>query len=280
MENLLFKKVHFEKTSTGEYYEQFVLNSLKIGQGITIGNQLRRVLLNDIAGVAISEVKIIGINHEYSVIPGVREDILEILLNLKGIICKSDLKENHVGRLKVKGPAVITADMIQVSSDLEIVNPTHYIATISNSAVLEIEFKFEYGTGYKLAYQTFSNEKNDNLQLDAIFMPVKKVEYKIENVYDFNDNIEERLYFEIWTNGSILPFEALKLAIDIIVKTFTNLDITNEIEENIENIFEKKKSEYILRELDERNKLFGSDIEQDINNDNPDNKKNLKKNKH
>jgi DNA-directed RNA polymerase subunit alpha len=128
--------------------------SLQPGQGITIGNQLRRVLLGDLGGIAISAVRIAGVTHEFSTIPGVREDILEILLNLKGIVVKNKTQDIEFGR-KVQGPSVITADLIQLPSNLEIVNPNHYIATISTSNILEIEFKFEYGTGYRLAAQTF-----------------------------------------------------------------------------------------------------------------------------
>jgi DNA-directed RNA polymerase subunit alpha len=131
-----------------------LINSLQPGQGITIGNQLRRVLLGDLGGIAIS-VRIAGVTHEFSTIPGVREDILEILLNLKGIVVKNKTQDIEFGRLKVQGPSVITADLIQLPSNLEIVNPNHYIATISTSNILEIEFKFEYGTGYRLAAQTF-----------------------------------------------------------------------------------------------------------------------------
>jgi DNA-directed RNA polymerase subunit alpha len=151
-----------------------LINSLQPGQGITIGNQLRRVLLGDLGGIAISAVRIAGVTHEFSTIPGVREDILEILLNLKGIVVKKTKQDIEFGRLKVQGPSVITADLIQLPSNLEIVNPNHYIATISTSNILEIEFKFEYGTGYRLAAQTFLDEADNYLQLDTIFMPVQK----------------------------------------------------------------------------------------------------------
>jgi DNA-directed RNA polymerase subunit alpha len=151
-----------------------LINSLQPGQGITIGNQLRRVLLGDLGGIAISAVRIAGVTHEFSTIPGVREDILEILLNLKGIVVKNKTQDIEFGRLKVQGPSVITADLIQLPSNLEIVNPNHYIATISTSNILEIEFKFEYGTGYRLAAQTFLDEADNYLQLDTIFMPVQK----------------------------------------------------------------------------------------------------------
>jgi DNA-directed RNA polymerase subunit alpha len=115
-----------------------LINSLQPGQGITIGNQLRRVLLGDLGGIAISAVRIAGVTHEFSTIPGVREDILEILLNLKGIVVKKTKKDIEFGRLKVQGPSVITADLIQLPSNLEIVNPNHYIATISTQTFLKL----------------------------------------------------------------------------------------------------------------------------------------------
>jgi DNA-directed RNA polymerase subunit alpha len=218
-----------ETVQSGLSHGQFVINSLKPGQGITIGNQLRRVLLGDLGGVAISAVRIAGVRHEFSTIPGVREDILEILLNLKGIIVRSKIKDSQFGRLKVQGPAVITADLINLPAGLEIINPNHYIATISTSNIIEIEFKFEYGTGYKLASQTFSDNVENYLQLDTIFMPVQKVDFKIENVYDTKNNISERLLLDIWTNGSIRPTEALNLASQIIIDLFTVLIKTNDM---------------------------------------------------
>ena len=183
MHNISIKCLKSEKIEPSVCYGQFVIDSLNSGQGITIGNQLRRVLLNDLGGVAISAIRIAGITHEFSTIPGVREDILEILLNLKGIIFKSKTQETQFGRLKIQGPSVITADLIQLPSDLEIINPNHYIATISTTHILEIEFKIEYGIGYKLASHTFSDEIENYLQLDTIFMPVQKVNFKIENIY-------------------------------------------------------------------------------------------------
>jgi DNA-directed RNA polymerase subunit alpha len=176
-----------------------------------------------LGGVAISAVRIAGVTHEFSTIPGVREDILEILLNLKGIVLKSKNKDAQFGRLKIQGPSVITADLIQLPEDLEIVNPNHYIATISTSNVIEIEFKFEYGTGYKLATQTFLDEAENYLQLDTIFMPVQKVDFKIETVYDNSNNISERLLLDIWTNGSISANHALESATQIIIDLFVLL---------------------------------------------------------
>lgn len=226
------------KIESGACHEQFLINHLKPGQGITIGNQLRRVLLNDIGGVAITAVRIAGVSHEFSTIPGVREDILEILLNLKGIVLRSESKLSQFGRLKIQGPTVVTADLIQLPSNLELVNPNHYIMTISTGSVIEIEFKFEYGTGYRLATQTLLEEDEHYLQLDTIFMPVQKVDFKIENIYDEENNVQERLFLDVWTNGSILPTEAVKLASQFTIDLFTSLLENNDTQ--IENQIKPK----------------------------------------
>jgi len=207
-------------------YGQFLINSLQSGQGITVGNLLRRVLLNDLGGTAITAIRIAGVRDEFSLIAGVREDILEILLNLKGIIFSNATNNISFGRLKIKGPAVVTANNIQLPSNIDIVNPNHYIATISSSNFLEIEFKFEHGIGYKLATQTFSDESEDFLEIDAIFIPVQKVDFKIENVYNDSNTITERLFIDIWTNGSISPEEAIssasKFAIELLDSIMEN----------------------------------------------------------
>ena len=223
MNNISINCLKSEKIQSGTCHGQFLISSLRPGQGMTIGNLLRRVLLGDLGGVAISAVRIAGISHEFSTIPGVREDILEILLNLKGIVFKSQTKDTQFGRLKIQGPNIVTANLIELPSNLEIVNPNHYIATISTSNILEIEFKFEYGIGYNLASQTFSDAADNYLQLDTVFMPVQKVDFKIENVYDTANNITEQVFLDIWTNGSISPNDALESAAQSIIDLFTLL---------------------------------------------------------
>jgi DNA-directed RNA polymerase subunit alpha len=255
MNNISIKCLKSEQIKSGAQHGQFVIDSLRPGQGITIGNQLRRVLLGDLGGVAISAVRIAGVTHEFSTIPGVREDILEILLNLKGIVLKSQTQTAKFGRLKIQGPSVVTADLIQLPSDLEIVNPNHYIATISTANILEIEFKFEYGTGYRLASQTFLDETENYLQLDTIFMSVQKVDFKIENVYDTFNNISERLFLDIWTNGSISPTEALESAAQIIIDLFSllintnNMNDNNEIEQKTQSISIEPYTNIAIEEL-------------------------------
>jgi DNA-directed RNA polymerase subunit alpha len=255
MNNISIKCLKSEKIQSGACYGQFVIHSLRPGQGITIGNQLRRVLLGDLGGVAISAVRIAGVTHEFSTIPGVREDILEILLNVKGIILKSKTQTSQFGRLKIQGPCVVTADLIQLPPSFEIVNPNHYIATISSSNLLEIEFKFEYGTGYQLAVQTFSDEDDNYLQLDTIFMPVHKVDFKIENVYDTANHMSERLFLDIWTNGSISPNEALESASQMIIDLFTLLienktsNEKNQLEPTTESIRMEPYTNIAIEEL-------------------------------
>ena len=241
MNNISIRCLKSEKIQSGACHGQFVINSLKPGQGITIGNQLRRVLLGDLGGIAISAVRIAGVTHEFSTIPGVREDILEILLNLKGVVLKSKTKDVQFGRLKVQGPTVITADSIKLPEGMEVVNPNHYIATLSTPNIIEIEFKFEYGTGYRLATQNFSEEFNNYLQLDTVFMPVQKVDFKIENVYDTSNNSNERLFLDIWTNGSISPNEALESASTIIIDLFTVL-IQNTIKNETDQLEQQSDS--------------------------------------
>ena len=223
MINISIKSLKFEKHELGSYYEHFLIDNLQPGQGLTIANQLRRVLLGDLESNCISAVRIIGINHEFATIPGVREDILEIMLNLKGVIIKGNCNTPTFGRLKVQGPLVITADQIELSSGFEIINPNHYIATISKTVVLEMEFKIESGTSYKLASHVPTQDNKNFLQMDTVFMPVQKVNFKITNFYDNENYIIEQVFLEVWTDGSILPFEAVKKASQITVNLFTSL---------------------------------------------------------
>jgi DNA-directed RNA polymerase subunit alpha len=241
MNNISIRCLKSEKIQSGACHGQFVINSLKPGQGITIGNQLRRVLLGDLGGIAT--------------IPGVREDILEILLNLKGVVLRSKIKDVQFGRLKIQGPTVITADLIQLPTGIEIINPNHYIATLSTSNIIEIEFKFEYGVGYRLATQSFSEELNNYLQLDTVFMPVQKVDFKIENIYDISNHSNERLFLDIWTNGSISPNEALESASKIIIDLFTVLikntirNENNQLEQESDSISIEPYTNIAIEEL-------------------------------
>jgi DNA-directed RNA polymerase subunit alpha len=235
--NLLMECVRSNKIESGQIYGQFLIDSLSSGQGITIGNLLRRVLLGDLKGTAITGVRIAGVKDEFSLISGVREDILEILLNLKGIVLKSEIVSRQFGRLRVHGPAVITASSLELPPEIEIINPNHYIATISSSNIVEIEFKIESGTKYRLANELFSDKFEDFIETDAIFMPVQKVDFKVENVYDNSNIVKERLILDIWTNGSISPEQAIFSGSGLIINLFKSINdhkITKEKEDLIE----------------------------------------------
>ena len=221
-----------EKTESGMIFGQFIINSLNPGQGITIGNMLRRVLLGDLGGISITAIRIAGVRDEFSILVGVREDILEILLNLKGIVLQGNIDEPQFGRLKMQGPSIITAKAIQLPSNLKIINPNHYIATISTTNTVEIEFKIEYGKGYQLADQTFSDNLDEFFQTDAIFMPIQKVNFKVDQVYENSKKVSECLILDIWTNGSLLPEEAISQASKIIINLFNSI---------IDNSFRNKK---------------------------------------
>lgn len=195
---------------------------MKPGQGITIGNALRRTILSDLFGKAIVAVRISGINHEFSILPGVREDVLEILLNLKEVVFRGNSHEPEIGRLKIQGPAIITSGVFDLPSGLEVVDPCQYIATISTNTVVDMEFRVETGSGYKLADKANFDNIIDFLKVDAVFMPVRKVNYYIDEIIT-GDKLSDRLVLEIWTNGSIVPTEAISHAAEILTNLFNPL---------------------------------------------------------
>jgi len=254
MTNLGIKFLKSEKTESGVTHGQFLMSALRPGQGVTIGNVLRRVLLSEIKGTSITAVRFAGISHEFSTIPGVREDILEILLNLKGVVIEGNIAGPEVGRLRIQEPAIITADLIQLPSHLNIVNPNHYIATLSKRSIIEIEFIIEGGVGYRLANKTFDDTLDDYLQIDAIFMPVQKVDFKIENIYDDYNQVTERLIVDIFTNGSITPEQAITKATKHIIDLFTLIDknrMTAVVQTPRAKILVNTKDQYVNLRIEE-----------------------------
>lgn len=205
-------------------YSKFVLEPLDRGQGITVGNALRRVLLSNLEGAAITAVRVAGVTHEFMTIPGVREDVLDILLNMKEIVLKSYSAQPQIGRLRVEGPATITAGYFELPSEVEAINPDQYVATLSAGSTLEMEFRIEKGVGYR-AIERGRDEASalDFLQIDSIFMPVRKVNYSVENARVGGSLEKDRLIMEVWTNGSLTPQEALSQAAKILVDLFEPL---------------------------------------------------------
>lgn len=205
-------------------YSQFVLEPLERGQGTTVGNALRRVLLSNLVGTAVTAVRIAGVNHEFATIPGVREDVLDILLNMKEMVLRSYASTPQIGRLFVQGPATVTAQRFELSSDVEIINPNQYVATLSEDATLEMEFKIEQGIGYRAVDRgNDTTSALDFLQIDAVFMPVRKVNYTVEDARVGGSLEKDRLILDVWTNGSLTPQESLSQAAGILMELFNPL---------------------------------------------------------
>jgi DNA-directed RNA polymerase subunit alpha len=202
------------------HYGKFVLKYLEKGQGITVGNALRRVLLANLEGAAVTAVRIAGVNHEFAVVEGVREDVLEIMLNMKGIIFKSYSNTPQIGRLVATGPCSVTAADFDLPSEIELVEPSQYICTLGKGAKMEMEFRVERGKGYRQVDKGKDEQTSlDFLQIDSVFMPVIKVNFSVEEVRH-EGQILDKLVLEIWTNGSMKPEEALSQGATILVDLF------------------------------------------------------------
>ena len=189
---------------------RFVIEPLEPGFGYTLGNTLRRTLLSSIPGAAIASVRIEGVLHEFATIPKVTEDVTDIILNLKGVVVRSDLDEPVTVYLKAKGPANVTAGDIAPPAGVEILNPDHHIATLGKGASVEMELVVERGVGYR------SGEKNKNardpigvIPIDSIFSPVRKVSYEVGNTRVEQMTDRDKLVLDVETDGSITPREAL-----------------------------------------------------------------------
>ena len=203
-----------------ETYGKFEVQPLERGYGMTLGNPVRRALLSSIEGAAITWVKIDDVLHEYSTIPHVKEEVMEILHNISQVSIRPITNRPGKMRLEVKGEGVICAGDIATSSDFEIVNPEQHIATLdSDKAELSVELNVEPGKGYKPASQGEGLPRGV-LPLDAVFNPVLKANYFIEKTRIGQVTDYERLVFEIWTDGSISPLEAIKNASEILVNQF------------------------------------------------------------
>jgi len=207
-------------------YSRFVLEPLERGQGTTVGNALRRVLLSNLEGTAVTVARIAGVNHEFATVPGVREDVMDLLLNLKSLVLASHSPYPQILRLKATGPGRVTAGDLHCPADVDVIDPLQYIATLSEGATLEMELTVERGKGYRSADRSRDDHSSsiDALKIDAVFMPVKKVKTEVTEVR-LGDGIErESLTLEIWTNGSISPQEALSQAASILVGLFVPLE--------------------------------------------------------
>lgn len=230
---------------------KFVIEPLDRGQGTTLGNALRRVLLSNLEGSAVTAVRIAGVTHEFATVPGVREDVLDILLNMKKVVLKSYSSQPQIGRLLVQGPATVTADQFDLPSEVELVDPNQYIATLSAGATLEMEFRVEKGKGYRVIDRSRDETVAlDFLQIDSIFMPVRKVNYSVDEARIGGSMEKDRLTMEVHTNGSLTPQEALSQAANILVDLFNPLrEVTFEASEPDDSSSEDPTNQIPIEEL-------------------------------
>lgn len=223
-------KIETASLSPDGRYGKFVAEPLERGFGITLGNSLRRVLLSSLPGVAVTSVKIDGVFHEFSTIEGVKEDVTEIVLNLKGIAAKLYTDGPKTVRVEAVGPCEVTADNIKQGDDIEILNPEWHIATLGEGAKLVMELTFDKGRGYVPAERNKQAiiEKNDinTLPVDSIYTPVLKVNYNVESTRVGQAIDYDKLTIEVWTDGTINAQEAVSLAARVLTEhlnLFVNL---------------------------------------------------------
>ena len=202
---------------------KFVIEPLERGYGTTIGNALRRVLLSSLEGAAVTSVRIEGITHEYTTIPGVVEDVIDIMLNLKGLVAKTENKEPQHLRLDVDIAGPVLASDIHLPAGVKIINPDWLICTVSEGGSIHADIVVETGKGYvttDILKESKSGMPIDMLPIDAAFMPVRKVSYTVENTRVGQITDYDKLNFEIWTNGSIDVNTALSQAANLLIEHF------------------------------------------------------------
>lgn len=218
--NDLVKKQHLEVEAENRNRARVVLEPLERGFGHTLGNALRRVLLSSIPGAAVVEVEIEGVEHEYSTIEGVQEDVVDILLNLKGVAFRMHTRDETVLSLRKKGPAVVYASDIKLDHDIEVMNPEHVIANITKKGEIGMSIRVRKGRGYEPVASRRGAEAPEGrigqLMMDASFSPIRRVAYRVESARLAQRTDMDRLVIELETNGAIAPDDAVRSAAGIL----------------------------------------------------------------
>lgn len=221
MLNKLNTKVEILELNEEKHYGRFSMSPLERGYGTTLGNSLRRVLLSSLPGAAVTSIKFdVGVPHEFSTIPGVLEDVTEIILNIKGLAVRRVHGEGEpvTLRLDIEGPRIVTARDIQESTDVEIVNPDHYLCTVNGDGAVHLELVVMDGNGYSLADQNKNaSDPIGTIAIDSSFTPIKKVNFSVENTRVQQITDYDRLILEIWTNGTVTPQEAVAQGADVLI---------------------------------------------------------------
>ncbi|MBU6412763.1 MAG: DNA-directed RNA polymerase subunit alpha [Planctomycetes bacterium] len=205
----------------GDTYGRFTVEPFERGLGTTVGNSLRRVLLSSLEGASVTAIKIKGVDHEFSSLPGVMEDVVDLVLNIKSLVVKLEGDEPKTMRLAARGPGEVTADMIEADPSVTIMNKDLVICTLTDKVEFEMEFRVAKGRGYVPASEQYQNQDEQEVGLihvDAIYSPVQRVRYKIEETRVGQRTNYDKLTIEIWTNGTVTPEMALVEAAKIMRK--------------------------------------------------------------
>ena len=254
-----FEKPRIEclKLDNDNMYAKFVCEPLERGYGITLGNSLRRILLSSLPGAAITSIKVDGIQHEFSTIPGIVEDVVEIILNLKNVRLKIFDNEEKNLRIDVDKEGEITAGDIVGDANVEVLNPDLHIATVSEGGSLHMELTANRGRGYNPSVKNKNpNQPLGVIAIDSIYTPVKKVNFYVENTRVGQITDFDKLTIELWTDGSLLPDEALSLAAKVMNEHLALFIDLSEATKNTEIMVEKEESkkekvlETTIEELD------------------------------
>ncbi len=233
-----------ESTPDGKY-GKFVMEPLERGYATTLGNSMRRVLLSILPGVAVTGVKIDGVVHEFSTIPGVKEDVTEIILNIKGLIAKLHADTAKKIYIEAEGPCVVTAASIKADSEVEILNPDMHIATLGEDAKLNMEMTLDRGRGYVSADQNKSSQNViDMIPVDSIYTPVLKANFGVDNTRVGNVTDKGKLTLEVWTDGSLRADEAVSMSAKILMEHLELfLDLAEGVSETESIMAEKSDNE-------------------------------------
>lgn len=219
--------VFFDEEVSNHNFGKFLFKPLHKGMGITLGNMFRRLLLTHLSSTSITSVRITNINNEFSTIKGVREDVLEILLNLRQIILKGFIQEKTYARLKIQGPSIITANSINFDliPEITLVNPTQYIATVFDTSIIEMEFIIESDKNSTLIENKFPLNPLEFLTVEKVSSPIQRVIFEVNDILTTQD--QEELILKVWTNGSITPLEAITTIAEIVQKFFCLINKDN-----------------------------------------------------
>ncbi len=209
---LIVQRPQIEEKELAENRSQFIVEPLEPGFGYTLGNTLRRTLLSRIPGAAITSVRMEGVQHEFSTISGVVEDVIDIILNLKGVVLQVEAEETQTVYLSAKGKGEVTAGDLKVPAGVEVVNTDHHIATLSASGRLEMEMTVDRGVGYRSAEKNMKGEIIGIMPIDSVFSPVRKVSYVVESTQVGQQTNFDLLTIDVETDGSISPQEAVSSA--------------------------------------------------------------------